>query len=172
MGWIPTANQRHFQNDGDEQTFKLRALSRPRGADPLVVFLDVGSETPFEGIYTVEYRQADGWDQGFVSSPGSPQVVRSSGGTVLVHQFRAAGAPASTLINGAFAGALQPCNTLVLVGLGGGTFHVTVESFDIADGSATVSIGTGRGKFHLCSSYVLNPAVPIHISPTKQSNER
>ena len=105
MGWIPGENQRHFQNEGDEQTFKIRALSRPRGTEPLVVILDTGSQAPFEGLYTVEYRQGDGWDRGFVTGAIPPPAVQASGGTVLVHQFRLAGAPASTLINGAFAGA-------------------------------------------------------------------
>jgi hypothetical protein len=168
MGWIPGENQRHFQNEGDEQTFKIRALSRPRGTEPLVVILDTGSQVPFEGLYTVEYRQADGWDRGFVTSDVTgaipPPAVQASGGTVLVHQFRLAGAPASTLINGAFAGALVPCNSMVLVGFGGVTFHIRVKSFDLADGSATVSIGFGREKFVPCfSDVVRNPGgIPLY----------
>lgn len=168
MGWIPADNQRRFQIEGDnEQTFKLRALSHARGADPLVVILNVGGPGPFDGIYTVEYRQGDGWDRGFVSSGNSPLVVRSSRGTVLVHQYRPVGAPASTLMNGAFAGALQPCNTLVVFGIDRSTYHVRVNSFDIADGSATVSIGVGRGKYVPCLLDVIkNPInVPVHITP-------
>ena len=147
MAWIPAANRREFQFEGDEQIFKIRALSRPRGADPLVVTVNIGGPGPFDGIYTVEYRQGDGWDRGFVTDGSSPSAVRSSGGTVLVHQYRPVGGPVSTLVNGAFVGALQPCNTLVL---GNGARHVRVESFDTADGSATVSIGFGRGKFVPC----------------------
>jgi hypothetical protein len=150
MGWIPGQNQRRFQNEGDEQTFTIRALSRPRGAEPLVVILDIGSQVPGEGMYTVEYRQGDGWDRGFVTNAGSPLTVRDNGGAVLLHQFRLTGAPASTLINGAFAGALQPCNTVVLTGFGGVVFHVAVTNFDLPDGSATVSIGFGRGRSRLC----------------------
>ena len=150
MGWMPAANRKQFDIEtGGEQKFKLRALSRPRGSEPLMVALNVGAG-PFDGNYTVEYRQGDGWDRGFVTSPGAPQVVRSSGGTVLVHAFSPAGLPASRLLNGAFAGALQPCNTMVLSGVGGTTYHVTVESFDIADGSANVSIGSGRGRYMRC----------------------
>ncbi len=176
MGWVPAGGLRRFDFEGDnEQTFIIRALSHPRGTDPLVVTLDVGSTVPFEGIYTVEYRQGDGWDQGFVSSANSPQIVRSNGGAVFVHRFRAAGAPASTLVNGAFAGALQPCNTLVLVGLDGLTFHVTVKKFDIADGSATVSIGTGRGKFVLCPKKSISASETIqahpHVAPVKNDTE-
>ena len=68
----------------------------------------------------------------------------------MVHAYRPAGPPASRLINGAFGGALQPCNTLVVPGFGGSTYHVTVENFDVQDGSATVSIGGGRGRFIRC----------------------
>ena len=166
QGWIPSANIKRFQNEGDEQTFTLRALSRPRGSEPLVVLLDVGSQVPFEGLYAVEYRQGDGWDQGFVSAPNALPAVQASMGAVLVHQFRAAGAPASTLINGAFSGALQPGNTLVLTSMGV-PFHVTVLKFDTADGSATVSIGFGRGKFVLLpGDSITNPAgAPAHVHP-------
>jgi hypothetical protein len=143
MGWMPSPNVRRFQFEGDEQQFSLRALSRPRGSEPLVVTVDVGSSDPFGGLYTVEYRQGDGWDEGFVTSQFSPAAVRQRGGTVLVHQFRAAGAPAARLVQGSFAGAMQPGDTLVLTGLF--TLHVTVDKIDTTDGSATVSIGFGRG---------------------------
>jgi hypothetical protein len=164
MGWLPGQNQRRFQNEGDEQTFKIRALSHPRAGEPLVVILDVGSQVPFEGIYTIEYRQADGWDLGFATSTNSPPAVRASRGTVLVHQFRLAGVPASTLVNGAFGGVLQPGNTLVLTGFGGVTFHVTVNSFDLADGSANVSIGFGRGRFapHLSDTVTDPSGITFH----------
>jgi hypothetical protein len=158
MAWIPADNQRRFQFEGDdEQTFNLRALSRPRGKDPLVVLLEVGTNTPFDDVFTVEYRQGDGWDRGFVTDVNNaPAAVRESGGTVLVHQFRPVGGPTSTLVNGSFAGALQPCDTLVL---GGGARYITVERFDLADGSATVSIGFGRGKFKRCFKDVLETRV-------------
>lgn len=153
MGWLPSDNQRRYDLEtGGEQKFKLRALSRPRGADPLMVLLNVGGPGPFDGIYTIEYRQGVGWDRGFVTDLDTPQVVRSSGGAVFVHEYRPAGAPTSKLINGKFAGALQPCNTIVVPGSGGLVYHVTVENFDIPDGSATVSVGSGRGKFILCVS--------------------
>jgi len=148
MGWIPADNQRRFQFEGDDnQTFKLRALSRPRGTEPLVVLLAIGTDTPFDEIYTVEYRQGDGWDLGFVTDPRAPAAVVASGGAVFVHQWRPVGTPTSTLINGSFAGALQPCDTLVLHN---GARYVTVDEFNVADGSATISIGFGRGKFKYC----------------------
>jgi hypothetical protein len=155
LGWIPANNRKQFQIEDVEQKYKLRALSRPRGADPLMVWMSVGGADPFDGIYTIEYRQGDGWDRGFVTSGTSPQKVRSSGGTVLVHAYRPAGAPTSKLINGVFAGALQPCDTLVLPGSGGLKYHVTVESFDIRDGSANIEVGSGRGRFFRCASDTL-----------------
>jgi hypothetical protein len=163
MGWLPADNQRRYQIENGEETHVLRALSRPRAGAPMVVILDVGSETPFEGIYTIEYRQADGWDRGFATSTRSPGTVRSSGGVVLVHQFRLAGAPTSTLINGAYGGALQPCNTMVLRALGGGTFHVTVASLDTTAGEATILIGPGRGRALKCTADLISQ--PRRVSP-------
>ena len=158
MGWIPAANQRRFDIEtGGDQKFTLRSLSRPRGNEPLMVLLNVGGPEPFDGIYTIEYRQAEGWDRGFVTDLNVPAAVRSRGGTVLVHAYRPAGAPTSNLINGAFGGALQPCNTLVVPGVNGLVYHVTVESFDIADGSAKVSVGSGRGPLIRCSRDTLSP---------------
>jgi M6 family metalloprotease-like protein len=144
MGWIPAQNQKQYDlEQGGNQVFKLRALSRARPSDALVAILNVGANS-FDNLYTVEFRQGDGWDNGFVSDLGSPLPVRLKGGTVLVHQFRFA-EPVSTLINGAYGGALQPFNTVVLPGFGGLNYHVTVLAIDIFDASATVEIGSGRG---------------------------
>ena len=77
----------------------------------------------------------------------SPAYVRAQGGTVLVHQYREQGAPASTLIEGVTEGALQPGNTLLLPGPR--VVHITVRTLNPTDGSATVSIGFGS-----------NPAIP------------
>jgi len=153
MGWIPADNQRRFQFEGDpEQLFKIRALSHARRGEPLVVIVETGDQRPFEGIYTVEYRQGDGWDLGFATDMNTPTKVRASGGVVLVHQYRPVGAPTSTLVNGAFNGAMQPCDTMVL---GNGARYITVKAFDTSDGSATVAIGFGRGKSMLCFRNIL-----------------
>ncbi len=166
IGWIPSANQKRYSiEDGGDQVFKLRALSHATESDTLVVILNVGA-TAFDATYTVEYRQGDGWDAGFVSHPNSPAKVRTQGGTVLVHQFRMAGAPASTLINGAYGGPLQPGDTLVVPGFGGTVYHVTVKTIDIPDGSATVVIGSGRGpalpKFGIIGMRV---SESMHVKP-------
>jgi hypothetical protein len=155
MGWIPSTRTAKFDYEGDsEQVFKIRALSHPQGPDPLVVLLDVGSTTPFTGLYTIEYRQADGWDSGFAGG-SAPAAVKLSRGTVLVHQYRAAGGPASTLILGAYGGALQPGNTLVVNGTQ--AFHVSVESIDVNNALAVVSVGFGSGK----------PSLPIQGTVAK-----
>ena len=147
MGWLPANRIVHFNPaDAREQEFTIRALSRALGpnpviADPLTVMVDLGGTSPSGGAFTIEYRQGDGWDRGFVTDPTSPDYVRAQGGTVLVHQYREQGAPASTLVEGATEGALQPGNTLVLPGPR--VVHVTVRRLNPADGSATVSIGFG-----------------------------
>lgn len=143
MGWIPTTRQLSYQFDAGEQTVTIRALSHPQGNEPLVVLLHLGGLGPFDGLYTVEYRQADGWDQGFVGNPSAPAL--SPAGAVLVHQFRAAGDPAATLIETADAGAILPGKTVVLSSPLGAILHVTVKSIDTINATATVSIGPGRG---------------------------
>jgi hypothetical protein len=145
MGWVASARTARFDYEGTkDQTFRIRALSHPQGSDPLVVLFDVGSPAPFASLYTVEYRQADGWDSG-LSGVAAPAPVRLAGGTVLVHQYRGPGQPASTLILGSYGGALSTGNTIVVTG-DNGPFHVTVDSIDTNNASATVTVGFGRGK--------------------------
>jgi hypothetical protein len=104
-------------------------------------------DTPGGGYYTIEYRQADGWDSGFAN--GVPEPVRKAGGAVLVHIFGGDdGAPASTLIQTANRGALVPLQS-VTVPAGSGPYFVRVDKFDRADGSATVTIGHGSGMIKL-----------------------
>jgi M6 family metalloprotease-like protein len=175
-GWLPSDNQRRFQFEGDaEQIFTIRALSRPRAGAAMAVIVETGDPRPFEGIFTVEYRQGEGWDRGFATDLSTPSKVRESGGVVLVHQYRPVGAPTSTLVTGPFGGAMQPCDTLVL---GNGARYVTVKDFDTAEGTATVAIGFGRGKRQLCFRNILtkvyeprgvHPALPIEIAPSKQA---
>ena len=154
MGWLPSSNIREFQAEGGEQTFKIRALSRPRAGEPMVIMVPVASRQGTSGFITVEYRQNDGWDRGFATS--RPEVLKN-GGAVLVHRANTATAqPLSWLIENATGGAIGPCGKLIFNGDDGIVFHVTVESFDLADGSATVSMGFGRtGKFIRCLSEVI-----------------
>jgi hypothetical protein len=173
-GWLPAANQRRFQFEGDqEQLFTIRALSRPRPGAAMAVIVETGDPRPFEGIYTVEYRQAEGWDRGFGTDPNSPAKVRIAGGTVIVHQYRPVGFPASTLITGPFGGAMQECDTLVL---GNGARYVTVKAINTAEATATVAIGFGRGKRQICfrdlitrefKERAVHAELPVGTDPTK-----
>jgi hypothetical protein len=149
MGWLPSANIRHFQVEAGEQTFKLHALSHPRAGEPMAVIVPIASQQGASGFVTVEYRQSDGWDRGF--SGAGPDVAKS-GGAVLVHRANTSTIePLSTLIQTPARGAITPCRKLVFSGDGGLVFHVTAESFDLADGSAIVSMGFGNtGKFIPC----------------------
>jgi hypothetical protein len=144
MGWLPTANMLNlqFSDDGTEQTLTVTALSHPRANVLMAIQVDAGN-TPFDGNYVVEYRQDDGWDQGFLSSRNAPAAERKQGGAVFVHKDRSAGDPASTLIENGNSGALLPNDTAVLSTPGGITFHVTVKSIDRTNATATVAIGTG-----------------------------
>ena len=156
MGWLNLINQiPYFANRGD-QTFTLRALSQPRGDAPLAVIVQTDNPDRAESIYTVEYRQGTGWDLGFATDGNTPAKVRESGGVVLVHKYRPVGAPASTLINGAFSGALQPCDTLILEN---GSRYIHVSAFDTRDGSATIVVGAGRGKFFPCFNNLVTQKV-------------
>jgi hypothetical protein len=146
MGWLRSENRRRYDLEtAGEQTFTLRALSRPTRDGVLAVTIDLGSVQPFEGQYMVEYRQGSGWDRGFVESMSSPPEVRALGGAVYVHQFRVAGAPASVLVARAAQGALGPGDAVVLPSPAGGSFFVFVRGIDTANGSATVTMGFGRG---------------------------
>jgi hypothetical protein len=161
MGWLNRPNQRTYDHDGPDQTFKLRALSRPHGDDPLIVIVNTGNPDTLRAVFTVEYRQGDGWDKGFSTDPSSPAKVSAAGGVVLVHRYSALTASVSTLINGPFSGAMEPCDTLVL---DNGARFIHVNSLDTADGSASVTIGTGRGKFFPCFKNILTLAVETRAS--------
>jgi len=151
MGWIPIANMRRYDLEaGGEQIFTIGALSHPQGDQPIVVLLDVGFG-PSDGVYTVEYRQGDGWDRGIVNgvtipsinNPLAPTVAKSQGGAVLVHQYRPMGEPAATLVENGNTGALVKGDLMLLRSAVGPVYHVTVQSIDTTTASATVSIGPG-----------------------------
>jgi hypothetical protein len=145
MGWLPDRRFENFQfpEDGSEQIFRLGALGHPNAGDKLGVIIALGIR-PGDGAYTVEYRQGDGWDAGFITDPRAPVPTRLQGGAVLVHLWRSPGTPLSTLIETVDSGALVPGQTLNFTGASGITVHVTVQSIDPVSGTATVAIGAGR----------------------------
>jgi len=161
LGWIPPARIARFdEEEPAEQTFTLTALSRPLGGHPLVLSVNPGNETLLES-FTVEYRQAEGWDRGFAGGD-VPARVRESGGVVLVHRYRPDGPVASILVNGAVGGALTPCQTLIVRGRNG-NIHISVRAIDSALGTATVSLGWGREAFRICDRLRAVNAPSIHV---------
>jgi hypothetical protein len=134
MGWIPFSSQRTFGPNDGESTFVLHALSHPKIDQPLVVIMNVGD------VYTVEFRENDGWDQGFAT--GALLAVRRAGGAVLVHQWQPNGTPVSILLQGPNEGGAVQGNTIVIPAQLG-LFHMNVQKIDVGAGTATVSIGPG-----------------------------
>jgi hypothetical protein len=108
----------------------LRALSQPIGAEPLAVEL-VGSDP--NDIYTVEYRQADGWDYGFGAALNGP-------GAVLIHEYKIGASPYSYLQENPNSGAWL---AKTVWGDPGGRFAVWINSIDPSSGTASVSISAG-----------------------------
>lgn len=68
---IPAAETATWKVGSQPQVFVLTALSHPESGLPLTVQL-VGSQP--KDIYTVEYRQTDGWDKGAAERGHDPRV--------------------------------------------------------------------------------------------------
>lgn len=128
---IPAAETETWKVGSPAQVFVLTALSHPEFGLPLTVKL-VGSKP--KDIYTVEYRQTDGWDKGL------PQNA------VMIHEYKIGPSPYSYLqegpsgVNGAWtAGGTSWQN---------GKFGAvaTVLGIDPTHATATVSIGSTCAK--------------------------
>ena len=143
LNWVPPQNIRNYRRGDGRRTYRLSALSHPVAGQPLVI--RVGGD--FDALYTVEYRQADGWDAGFATNTSVPAQVRAAGGAVLVHQYQLENSPPdhpmSTLINNANEGAMLRWNTVRLPNATSG-YYVRVLGIDTAHGFATVEIGEGE----------------------------
>jgi hypothetical protein len=162
MDWLSADNKAFYKAEqGGEQTFTIQALSHARAGQPLVVIVPLPSLQGASQYVSVEYRQIDGWDAGFNNS-------RAKGGAVLVHRGNSSPAgPLSMLIENPAGGELQPCGKLVFGLDNGFVFHVSAESFNLANGSATVSMGFGsKGKFLSCpGTTVTSPGGVIFSTP-------
>jgi hypothetical protein len=115
------------------QTFTLTALSHPSSSSPLGVKI-VGSDP--NDIYTVEYRQGDGWDQGI------PLDV------VLIHEYKANAAPFSYLQEGPAVPNGGKSGGWVAGGLyvnRAARILIFVQNIDAASGTATVSVNSYSG---------------------------
>lgn len=149
LGWIPDANIAVFSASRDKKkTFKIRSLSQPVKNEPLIVRIDTAAPDSCscgQRIYTIEYRQFDGWDKGFGEI--GPDDVRPRRGAVFVHQFRESGGPVSTLIgaDSKKRGALLILNKLVVNDAMGLPFTITVAGIDTNGHSATVTVEQGLG---------------------------
>ena len=120
MGWIP-GNRIATYRTGDPATdFTLRALSHPLGNEPLAVRI-----LAFPFVFTLEYRQKDGWDSGI---PGN---------AVIVHVYMEGEMPYSFLFDGqTFNGAIRVGETMTA-----GNFRVRVNSIGRLGRTANITIG-------------------------------
>jgi hypothetical protein len=120
LGWIPGSRIATY-NIGDPDTnFTLNALSHPSGVAPLTVKIP---DFPF--LFTVEYRQQDGWDAGIPAN------------AVIVHVYTAGANPYSFLFDtSTFNGSIPAGQTLKL-----GNFRVQVNSTGGPGGTASITIG-------------------------------
>jgi hypothetical protein len=128
QGWIPGNRIATYHIGTPKATFTLTALSHPTGTHPLTVEI-VGSDP--NDIYTVEYRQKDGWDTGLPDN------------TVLMHEYKQGQNPWSYLIRNTatYSGEWLAGTTWNDASPYTSTVSVTVSSIDPTTGTATVVIG-------------------------------
>ena len=106
------------------ETITLTALSNANG--PLPLGVQIYSPSLPNEIYTLEYRQATGWDKGLAVN------------AVLIHKYRVKSVPYSILQEGPSNGGWIAGDRYVNADLG---FSVLIERVDTAAGTATVKIG-------------------------------
>jgi M6 family metalloprotease-like protein len=120
MGWIPDSRIATYTIGASDTDFTLNALSHPLGPAPLAVKIP---DFPF--MFTVEYRQQDGWDAGIPAN------------AVVLHTYTAGASPYSFLFETkTFEGATLAGQTLTL-----GNFRVRVNSTGGPNGTANITIG-------------------------------
>jgi M6 family metalloprotease-like protein len=162
MGWIPDTRIGTYNSGDVTTTFKLAALSHPTAPGVLTVkiIVPIVNIIPTLGskVYTVEYRQKDGWDAGIPEN------------AVLIHEYRQGASPYSYLqrntyrISGEWLpgmGWADPSNQV----------QVCVNSIDASAAKATITIGPVGSSPSLfgCSSSVprvqiLAPASGSHVT--------
>jgi M6 family metalloprotease-like protein len=120
FGWIPGGRIATYNIGDPDANFTLNALSHPLGAAPLTVKIP---DFPF--LFTVEYRQQDGWDAGIPNN------------AVIVHVYTAGANPWSFLFDtSTFHGSIPAGQTLKL-----GNFRIQVNSTGGSGGTANITIG-------------------------------
>jgi len=144
LNCIPPSRLATYAIGSAVQTFTITALSRPNSSHPLGIKL-VNSNQPSD-IFTIEYRQADGWDQGIGGNsehflpPGSPNMV-------LIHEYQVGASPFSFLQR----------HTTPTPGVNSGVWKVgslwessiarvsaQVVSIDSTNATATISVFSGN----------------------------
>jgi hypothetical protein len=120
LGWIPQGRIATYNIGDPDMEFILNALSHPEGGAPLTVKIP-----DFPILFTVEYRQRDGWDAGIPND------------AVIVHVYDASANPYSFLFDSStFDGSISTGQTLTL-----GNFRIRVNATRVSGGSADITIG-------------------------------
>jgi hypothetical protein len=133
LGGLPASRVFTYHVGSPSVNLLLGALSHPLGFEPLAIEI-VGSNA--NDIYTVEYRQADGWDEGLPVS------------AVLIHEYKVGATPYSYLQTNAepnAPGGWLPNTRWVAPG---GEVQVRVNSIDASSGMASITIGPTGVDLH------------------------
>jgi hypothetical protein len=133
LGGMPATRIFTYHVGSPSLNLSLGALSHPLGFEPLAIEI-VGSNS--NDIYTVEYRQADGWDQGLPAS------------AVLIHEYKVGAFPYSYLQankQADAAGGWLPNTRWIAPG---GQVQVRVNSIDTSSGVASITIGPTGVDIH------------------------
>jgi hypothetical protein len=135
MKWIPPLRIVKYTLGQPTATYPLKALSHPIGLEPLTV--EIVGNNPGD-IYTVEYRQKDGWDAGIPEN------------TVLIHEYEPGVPNSCPPPPNPYSYSYLQRNSSPNSGewLPGMTWtdrtrsvSVTVNSFDATAGTASITIG-------------------------------
>jgi hypothetical protein len=137
MNWIPFRNFRSWPiGPPQKRTFTLHALSHPTLGGALALEINGGPGN----LYSIECRQADGWDAGFSSNTGVPPKVKAQGAAAFVHRVQTP-EPVGVLLSNANGGAMLPGDTKnVPTDFGGATIRVI--SFNLRQGTCQVELST------------------------------
>jgi hypothetical protein len=144
QGWIPENRIAAYHIGAPSATFTLTALSHPSGGHPLTAEI-IGSNP--DDIYTVEYRQKDGWDAGLPNN------------TVLIHRYKKGQVPSSILLKNAatYPGEWLPGSVWNDGSVSNSTVSVTVSTIDPTSGTATIVIGPPKPFFVPPKISILSP---------------
>ena len=123
LGAIPANRIAKYTVGSPVQTFVLTALSHPSSSSPLTV--EILGQNPSD-IYTLEYRQRDGWDQGLTDG-------------VAIHEYKIGPSPYSYLQKTPLGGAGWTTDAVwsnAALGV-----SVSIQNIDASSGTATVVVG-------------------------------